>query len=120
MNDGSTPIGIVPFALALAMILATANAPGLYARPAQEFEVVSIRRVEIPLLNGGGVPVFPPTGGVGTSDPGRISYRGTWLKPLIADAFGVRSDQISGPEWLNTARYDIVANIPKGATKDEF
>jgi uncharacterized protein (TIGR03435 family) len=64
--------------------------------------------------------VFPITGGVGTSNPSRITYRGTWLKPLIAEAFGVRSDQISGPTWLDTERYDIVANIPDGATKDQF
>jgi hypothetical protein len=41
--------------------------------------------------------VFPTTGGVGTPDPSRITYRGTWLTPLIADAFDVRSDQITGP-----------------------
>jgi uncharacterized protein (TIGR03435 family) len=40
--------------------------------------------------------------------------------PLIAEAFDVRSDQITGPAWLTTERYDIVANIPMGATKDQF
>lgn len=105
--------------VALAVILGM-NVPALRAQSTKTFEVASVRRVEIAPTDRG-VPVFPTTGGVGTSSPGRITYRGTWLKPLIAEAYGVRSDQISGgPMWLNTERYDIVANIPQGATKDDF
>jgi len=84
-----------------------------------EFEVASVKRVEIPSSDGR-VPVFPPTGGIGSSDPQRITYRGTWLAPLIADAFGVRRDQIVGLGPVGNERYDIVANIPKGATKEQF
>jgi Protein of unknown function (DUF3738) len=101
------------------VVLGITNAPALRAQSPQKFEVASVRRVEIPATING-VPVFPTTGGVGTPAPGRITYRGTWLKPLIAEAFGVRSDQITGPAWLNTERYDIVANIPQGATKEDF
>jgi uncharacterized protein (TIGR03435 family) len=72
--------------------------------------------VEIAAVTGG-VPVFPTIGGIGTAEPRRITYRGTWLAGLIAQAFGVRPDQISGPAWLSTTRYDIVANIPEGATR---
>jgi uncharacterized protein (TIGR03435 family) len=95
------------------------NLPALMAQSPKKFEVASVRRAEIP-PNVNGVPVFPTTGGVGTSSPGRIAYRGTWLTPLIAEAFGVRTDQITGPTWLSTERYDIVANIPPGATKEDF
>lgn len=84
-----------------------------------EFDVASVRRVEIP-INGTGVPVFPVTGGIGTSDPTHIAYRGTWIEALIADAFGVRPDQISGLGSLSKERYDIVANIPEGVTKEQF
>jgi uncharacterized protein (TIGR03435 family) len=89
------------------------------AEPRLTFEVASVRRVEIPLTNGR-VPVFFPTGGVGTSDPQRIAYHGTWVAALIADAFGVRPDQIIGPDWLTRERYDIDAIIPDGATKEQF
>ena len=95
------------------------NASALRAQSPKKFEVASVRRAEIP-ANAFGVPVFPVTGGVGTGEPLRITYRGTWLPPLIAEAFGVRSDQVTGPAWLRTERYDIVANIPQGATKDDF
>jgi uncharacterized protein (TIGR03435 family) len=118
VRKGVTMTGVL--ALAIPVILGITKASALRAQSTQEFEVASIRRVDIPPTPTGGNPVFPTTGGVGTSDPGRITYRGTWLKPLMADAFGVRSDQISGPAWLNTERYDIVANIPEGATKEQF
>jgi uncharacterized protein (TIGR03435 family) len=95
------------------------NAPALRAQSPKKFEVASVRRVEIP-ATAFGVPVFPATGGVGTGEPRRITYHGTWLPPLIGEAFGVRTDQVSGPTWLTTERYDIVANIPEGATKDDF
>ena len=39
---------------------------------------------------------------------------------LITPAFGVRADQITGPDWLTQERYDIVANIPEGATGEQF
>ena len=105
--------------LAVALAVLVMNAAALRAQSPKKFEVASVRRVEIP-ANANGVPVFPVTGGVGTGEPLRITYRGTWLFGLIAEAFGVRSDQITGPAWLATTRYDIVANIPPGATKDDF
>ena len=110
-------VGIL--AAAIPIVLGITNAPALHAQSSEKFEVASVRRVEIPPTDRG-VPVFPTTGGVGTADPRRITYHGTWLIPLIAEAFDVRPDQITGPAWLTTERYDIVANIPLGATKDQF
>ena len=103
-------------------LMAQARTPAQPAPVAQaklEFEVASVRRVEIPNV-AAGVPVFPTTGGIGTSDPTRITYRGTWLAPLLADAFGIRSDQITGLGPVSNERYDIAANIPEGATKEQF
>jgi uncharacterized protein (TIGR03435 family) len=34
-------------------------------------------------------------------------------------AYDVQTFQINAPDWLSTARYDIVANIPLGATKEQ-
>jgi uncharacterized protein (TIGR03435 family) len=39
---------------------------------------------------------------------------------LVAEAFGVRGEDISGPAWLSSTRYDVVANIPEGATNEQF
>lgn len=109
-------------AIAIPVILGVINAPLLRAQadPNLRFEAASVRRVEIPADKG--VPVFPRTGGIGTADPTHLAWRGAWLMNLITDAFGVRSDQISGAAYLKiqAERYDIVANIPEGATKEQF
>jgi uncharacterized protein (TIGR03435 family) len=108
-------------AVAIPVILGVTNVPLLRAQAesTQRFEVATVRRVEIP-ANGRGVPVFFPTGGIGTSDPTHFAWRGAWLMNLIAEAFGVRSEDISGPGWPSQDRYDIVANIPEGATREQF
>ncbi len=38
------------------------------------------------------------------------------------EAFGVPLDQISGSDWVmgQDARFDIVANVPEGTTKDQI
>ena len=41
------------------------------------------------------------------------------LKELIATAYDVKEYQISGPSWLGSERFDIVAKIPDGASKDD-
>jgi uncharacterized protein (TIGR03435 family) len=33
-------------------------------------------------------------------------------------AYDVKMYQVSGPSWLDTERYDIVAKVPAGATKE--
>jgi uncharacterized protein (TIGR03435 family) len=106
--------------LAIATITAT-HALALSAQAPSDlrFEVASVRRVEVP-SNAFGVPVFPTTGGVGTAEPLRISYRATWLGGLIAAAFGFPSDRIVYPAGTGSDRYDIIANIPEGATQAEF
>jgi len=41
------------------------------------------------------------------------------LKELIAYAYKLRVYEINCPEWLTTDRFDIVARMPDGATKDD-
>ena len=113
------PAGVL--AAAMTVVLGLTNAPLLRAQadPNLRFEVASVRRVEIADINGR-VAIFPPIGGVGTSDPHRISYHAAQMVPLIAATFGVRGDLITAPQWLTRERYDIIANIPDGATKEQF
>ena len=59
-------------------------------------------------------------GGPGTSDPGQVTYERTWLPGLVADAYGVRLDQISYPDWMGTEYYSVVARIPPDTTKAQF
>lgn len=62
-------------------------------------------------------------GGPGTSDPGRITiHRGT-LSELLARAYDVQRDQISGPAWIEDREayaYRIDATMPPDTTKERF
>ncbi len=52
-------------------------------------------------------------------DATRATYTYTQLDQLIAMAYKIRLYQISGPPWMSQERFDIVATIPEGATKDD-
>ena len=47
----------------------------------------------------------------------RAEYTYMALRDLIVMAYKVKPFQITGPDWLNTTRFDIVAKLPEGATK---
>lgn len=59
-------------------------------------------------------------GGPGTADPGQATFSGLPLSRIIMTAYDVKSYQVSGPSWLDTERFDIVAKVPKGASKKDF
>jgi len=59
-------------------------------------------------------------GGPGSDNPERILYSGVPLTIILMRAFGVQAREISGPEWLETQKYDIEANIPPGTTPEQF
>ena len=49
----------------------------------------------------------------------QAEYNYMSLKDLIAIAYKVKGYQITGPAWLATERFDIVAKMPDGASKDD-
>jgi uncharacterized protein (TIGR03435 family) len=92
--------------------VALAQGPGQSA----EFEVASVK-LAAPQTGGG---VFVGVrGGPGTKDPTRINYVNESLRNLLTEAYGVKLYQVSGPDWIDTERYDISAKIAEGATKDQ-
>jgi len=58
-------------------------------------------------------------GGPGSADPGHLTYTNLSVKNMLVNAFGVKPYQISGPAWLDTERFDVVAKVPQGATKEQ-
>jgi uncharacterized protein (TIGR03435 family) len=95
---------------------ATACAFGQTDAPGPAFEVASVK-VSAPLPNG--VVMVRMGGGPDSSDPGRITYAGVTIKSLVARAYDVKEFQVEGPSWLDGERYDVIATIPKGASKDQ-
>jgi uncharacterized protein (TIGR03435 family) len=58
-------------------------------------------------------------GGPGASDPGRVTATYRALRTLLMGAYGVKTYQLEIPDALNSARYDITATVPAGATKEQ-
>lgn len=52
-------------------------------------------------------------------DAGMISLLGDPLTVVLAEAYGVKMDQITGPSWLEGDCFSIVAKMPEGATKEQ-
>jgi len=90
------------------------------APPAISFEVASIKPSQeiTPAL--GKAIVASGKLHVGMSiDAARVDIGFMSLADLIPIAFGVKSYQVSGPEWMKVQRFDILAKMPDGATKEQ-
>jgi uncharacterized protein (TIGR03435 family) len=60
------------------------------------------------------------TGGPGTADPGRVDWWSVSMLGFLMEAYGVKPDQISAPDWVSTTKFALTATVPKGATKEEY
>jgi uncharacterized protein (TIGR03435 family) len=101
--------------LGLQLMVAISVASSQTAAPGRlTFEVASVK----PAKSASGR--FTMNGGPGTSDPGRMSYTNIMLRRVLLSAYEVRNYQISGPDWLDSLRFDLTAKVPDGATKEQF
>jgi uncharacterized protein (TIGR03435 family) len=51
--------------------------------------------------------------------PGRMTVKNATLLKLIERAYSLQAHQISGPRWLESAHYDIAAELPAPTTRAE-
>jgi uncharacterized protein (TIGR03435 family) len=93
------------------------------AQPARlAFEVATIKpsapldmtKLAQQVVQGGQMPRLGPR-----VEGARAEYRYMSLRDLMVLAYKVQANQISGPDWIATQRFDIVAKLPDGATKDQ-
>ena len=59
-------------------------------------------------------------GGPGTPDPGQYTATNLPLSRLIMQAYNVRSFQVTGPSWIDSQHFDVVAKVPQGTTQEQF
>ncbi|MGA3328397.1 MAG: TIGR03435 family protein, partial [Terriglobia bacterium] len=109
----------ITLTIALGLILAAVAALG--QTPNTGFEVATVK--PSPLLDrakmaaeiqAGRMPRFGPHVSLSQAE-----YNFMLLRDLIALAYNVKAYQITGPPWLATERFDIVAKMPDGASKDD-
>jgi uncharacterized protein (TIGR03435 family) len=98
--------------LAFAILTSILTSGGTFA---QTFEVASVK-VTDPKYVG----PYRISGGPGSSDPERVVYRAIFLNQLVREAYDVQLYQVIGPSWMSSQRYDIVAKVPAGATREEY
>jgi uncharacterized protein (TIGR03435 family) len=99
-------------ALALGIVAATSTFGQTATQPKLEFVVASIRpsqssaadRVDAGLRMDGSQARF-----------GALS-----IKNLIARAYNVQPNLITGPDWISSDRFDISAKLPEGSTTDQI
>ncbi len=104
----------------LALLIAF-TATAVFAQSKPSFEVATVKpsapmdqaAMMAALQHGGKMPF-----GVDI-DNKRAEYRYLDLKTLLTYAYGVKPYQITGPDWMSSTRFDIVAKLPDGSTKDD-
>jgi uncharacterized protein (TIGR03435 family) len=53
-------------------------------------------------------------------DGAMVSFNGMPMKWFVHYAYTVKESQVSGPDWLSAQRFDIVAKLPAGATREQI
>jgi len=104
------------FTICLAL---TAIAAFAQTKPA--FEVATIKpsppmdqaKLAAQLQAGGKMPIGA------NIDSRRAEYLYLDLKSLMNYAYGMKPYQITGPDWMQTTRFDIVAKMPEGSKKED-
>ena len=88
------------------------------AAPDPQFEVASVKpaapsdfdRIPMPM---------PIRMTCRTPDPVRFNCTHMSLRDLTVEAYGIMDYQLTGPAWMGTAKFDIVAKVPAGSTRDQ-
>jgi uncharacterized protein (TIGR03435 family) len=103
------------------MIGLALSAVSVFGQSKPAFEVATIKpappmdpaKIVAAMQSGGKMPI-------GASiDSHRAEYLYLDLKTLMTYAYGVKPYQITGPDWMSTTRFDIVAKMPEGSTKED-
>jgi uncharacterized protein (TIGR03435 family) len=97
---------ILVFALSASLVL------GQGSSPSASFEVASVRpsqRAVGPDYNN--QIRYSPTG---------ITARNVTLKRLIAEAYHLQLNQISGPDWLDRNEYEVEAKVAGASTREQM
>ena len=111
--------GAVVLAIPLAIGLIHGSVAPVSAAPLTPFEVASVKPSTEPAKDMGfciGTCSFGERFSVAGS---RVTIQFMSLDHLILAAWGIKAHQLAGPDWMKSQRFDILAKIPDGASKDQ-
>jgi len=114
VKDGKNLLRLtVCLALAATMALAQTNPTFEVAsvKPAAPIDMMKMAAA----VRSGEMPRIGPR-----VDKARAEYTYMALRDLIVLAYKVKPYQITGPDWIASQRFDIVAKLPDGASKDDI
>ena len=105
-------------AVCAGLVLAVSSLPGQTTAAGPTFNVASIKPSE-PIT-----PAMVQAGRIHAGmriDGARVDIGNFTLLQLITKAYDVKTYQVQGPSWMTpmAQRFDIVANLPAGATKEQ-
>jgi uncharacterized protein (TIGR03435 family) len=86
------------------------SVPDAHGQDAPQFEVASVKPHS---------PMSSPHVSI-AADPGRLTYTNITVRGLIREAYGLKVFPLSrGPDALSTDRYDVIAKLPPGTSKEQ-
>lgn len=96
------------------LIFLAVSIPGALGQTAMApaFDVASVRQSQH--------TVGPDYNNQLTYGPTGVTARNATIKRLVADAYGLQMDQVSGPAWLDQNEYDIDTKTTGGGTKEQM
>jgi uncharacterized protein (TIGR03435 family) len=98
------------------LALAAGAALGQTTAPGPEFEVASVKPAA-PLDRG---QILSGQAHVGMRiDAARVDIGFMSLADLIRVAYRVKPYQVSGPDWMASERFDVLAKLPEGASREQ-
>jgi uncharacterized protein (TIGR03435 family) len=108
----------------VASVLLILCAPGMGFAQANSkdlaFEVASVRQAAGPRSQLSSSGTAKATGVASVREhPDQIAYRNITLKSLLMKAYDLKPFEISGPSWIESEHYDVLAKIPEGASKEQ-
>lgn len=84
-------------------------------------QTAALRKFEVASLKlSGPQSIRGSQGGPGTKDPTHYRFQSATLQDLVGIAWRVHYFQISSKAPLDKDRFDLIANVPEGATRDQF
>ena len=98
------------------LVLAVGAAAGQTPAPPPAFEVASVKPAAP--LNRGQLLSGQAHAGM-RIDAARVDIGSMSLEELIRVAFRVKPYQVSGPDWMASVRFDVLAKLPEGASAEQ-